>query len=91
MEMSFKRGQTCHDKERNEIAKERYLAPSQNRIDTHLASPKVRQIRLMSKFTTLQAYNDLRQRLDHSLHQSDYLPARIDHLQRKVTPGELLS
>jgi len=34
MEMSFKRGQTCHDKERSEIAKERYLASGQNRIDT---------------------------------------------------------
>ena len=44
MEMSFKRGQTCHDKESSEIAKERYLAPGQNRIDTHPASPEVSQI-----------------------------------------------
>ena len=43
-ETSFKRGQICHEKESGEIAKERYLAPNQNRLDTHPASPNVRHI-----------------------------------------------
>ena len=54
MEMSFKRGQTCHDKERSEIAKERYLASGQNRIDTHPASPKVSQIQLIRQTTIMK-------------------------------------
>src|ERR1700692_2197538 len=32
MEMSFKRGQTCYDRENREIAQERYLAYSFQRI-----------------------------------------------------------
>jgi hypothetical protein len=33
MEMSFKQGQTCHERERSEIAKERYLASGQIWVD----------------------------------------------------------
>jgi hypothetical protein len=53
MEMSFKRGQTRRDKERSESAKERDLAPSQNRIDTHPASPEVSQTHQVSRFCPL--------------------------------------
>jgi len=48
-----------HDKERSEIAKERYLASGQNRIDTHPASPKVSQIHNFSLFSDNASYQIL--------------------------------
>jgi hypothetical protein len=51
METFFKRGQTCHDRERRESAVERYLVSGQTWVDTHPASPKVGQSPILSTET----------------------------------------